>query len=1696
MAQKSGKRWALLAAMVLMALAGAGRYTAQQPAASAAGRSATELPDGRWLLIGGARTEGFVAIVDPATGTTTLVPNRPLTPRAWHTATLLADGSILVVGGVDAAGRLVSVAERFDLGTETFQPASSAGLLARAEHSATLLSDGRVLFVGGAGVTGAVFDAADLWDPALGGGPAATLHTGRRRARAELLADGRVLIAGGTDGTGRPVTTSEVYDPATQAFAPAGATFDETRLPRPQVTGAQPSNGDTDVPVSIRVGLRFAPPLDVRSVNGDTVRLASSGARVEGVVVPAEQGRLAFFTPSEPLRPDTVYDVTVEGAVDGRGRPLVPVSLRFRTAAARDDTSSDPAGDDTWTPSSGDFRTNRPPSVWQSLPPLRAPNGVTALAGQALKLNGSPLAAVTLEIDGRKTETDRTGRFLLRLDSGPTAPDGRVELAIDGGTASRRSVTYGFFEARVKVNAGQTTALPFTIWMPRLDTAHAVRIPSPTTSEVVITTPYVPGLEVHLPPNTVIRGHDGQVVREVSLTPIPVDRPPFPLPEHFKVPIYFTVQPGGAYVYTSGYGGPKGARVVYPNSVNYPLDTVVEFYHYDPEEKGWYVYGTGSVSPDGRQVIPKPGVALYEFTGAMINGMGTPPNYGPASGGGPEDGDPVDVGTGLFVLKKTDLYLPDVIPLVLTRTYRPNDSQVRPFGIGATHPYAMFLWSANQYQEVDLILPDGGRVHYVRTSSGTGYTDAVFEHTATPTAFYKSVIRWNGSGWDLTLKDGLVYVFGDTRPIQSIRDRYGNSLLFTWSTVNGNGQGSGNLLKVTASSGRFFAFTYDGSNRVTQASDNIGRTVGYTYNANGELWKVTDPASGMTEYTYDGSHRMLTLKDARGITYLTNHYDANGRVDLQTQADTTTYAFAYTLDGSGKVTNANVTNPRGFVKRSTFNGSGYATSLVEAYGTGDARTTTYARAPGSNLVERVTDPLSRETAYTYDAKGNRLTVTRLDGTADAVTTTFTYESAFNQVTSLTDPLSHTTSFSYDSLGRLTTVTDPLSHQTTFTYNERGLPLTVTDALSHTTSFGYDLTDLTSITDPLSRTTTRFVDLAGRLLRTTNPLGQTTLYAYDGLNRTTSVTDARGGQTTFTYDANSNLLTLTDALSHTTTYTYDSMDRVDTRTDPLSRVESYTYDENGNLDEVTDRKGQVTTYAYDAFERLTLTTFDDSATMAYTYDNGNRLTDIDDSVSGVIARTWDDLNRLTEETTPEGTVSYTYDDADRRDTMTVAGQSAVSYSYDNANRLTGVTQSTASVGIEYDNASRRTSLTLPNGIVVTSSYDTANQISGLSYALGMTTLGDLTYSHDSAGNRVALGGSWARTGLPSAMSSATYDAANRIATWNGTSFAYDLNGNLTNDGNNTYTWNSRNQLSGLSGAVSASFAYDGIGRRRGKTVSGTATNFVYDGFRLVQELSGGTPSANLLHGLRIDEVFRRTDNAGARDLLTDAIGSTVALADGSGTVQTSYTYEPFGKASASGQSNTNAVQFTGRENDLTGLDYYRFRYYVHGLQSFASEDPVMFGGASSPYTYVWNSPVRWTDPLGLWPEDPECKDEPLKYKPGTPPASPPLADLLRCIQNCLGQPLTITSTSEPIPQHPPGTPHRNGVAADVRPIPGMQSQFFQCASNCGAGFGLDEGAHPSANSTAPHNHIQIPKGTRGGPGDLPPPNGPPPECRCK
>lgn len=1546
---------------------------ARQIPALIMGQSATLLPDGRWLLIGGKSNDGPLAtaeIKDAGTGQTVVLPSGLRSARAWHSATLLSDGNVLIMGGVDAAGATLNTAELFNAESQTFDVWPITGLTPRAYHTATLLMDGHVLVIGGATIGSQINSRVEVFDPQTRTGVAVpvSLQTARQKHTASILPDGNVLLWGGTDQNGTRLDSGEIFDIEHQNFNLTGNYSRQVDPGAPYMTASSPRDGEMSVPRDSRIALRFSKPLRVETVNAQTITLTGPDGKVAIKVVPAESGMLAFITPRETLKTASMYTLSLADSVDNNGASVPPTSLTFMTVGSEttehvghkkiqdgpkpEDSNKMPEFDNLGPGEKGD-------ASWRALPPLKADPGVTALAGQVLKVNDQPLPNVTLQIGEHAVRTDSTGRFLLT-----SIPPGHQDLLVNGETASKPGKLYATCENGVDITAGKTTVLTYTIWLPVVDTQHATPISVPTDREIVATNPLMPGLEMHIPAGVRLRTHDGSYLTSMALTPVPLNRTPIPIPA--GTAFYFTPQAHDAVVETIDGRPSVGIRIIYPNVSHLPPGTSVDLYDYNTQ-KGWYVYGQGTVTADGRQVVPEPGVGLQRLT--CNNSMWNPFSPGgPAPGDGSSGGDPVDLGTGLFVNTKTDLTVNDTIPINLARTYRQNDPASRAFGYGATHPYEMYL-SLGFWSYVDVVLPDGAKIHYDEVSPGTG----VYQHTATPTKFYKSTMtRLSPDGsYELKLLDGTLYHFFAIpvccnqlthiykTGLDWMQDRYGNRLTLTRDA---------NLMitKITTPNGRWVSFTYDTSNRIIQAQDNIARTLNYTYDANGCLWKVTDVNGGITEYTYDSSHRMLTVKDPRGIVYLTNEYDPAGRVARQTQADTSTYQFSYTLDVSGNLVQTDVTDPRAIVRRTTFNVSGY--TLTDTFGLGkpEQQVLTSERQPGSNFILSITDPVGRRTAVTYDAQGNAASVTQLAGTTDAVTRTFTYEARFNQIASVTDPLSHTTGFSYNGRGSLSSLTDPLGHKTTLQYNPAAQLTTATDALGNATQFNYVAGNLTEVIDPSGRSSKRQLDAVGRVTQVTNPLGAVISYQYDNLNQPTSVTDSLQGVTAFTYDPNGNLLTMTDARNGVTSYIYDNMDRVTTRRDPLQHDQTYQYDLNGNLKQTTDRNGQITNFTYDALNRLTQVTYADASTTTYTYDAANRLTQVVDSLSGTITYGYDNLDRATSETTSQGSVSYAYDAAGRRTSMTVSGQPTVNYTYDNDNRLSQIIQGSATVTIAYDAVGRRTSLTFPNGVVTEYGYDQTSHLISLTYRQGGNVFGDITYDYDAAGRRTRMGGSFARSISPQAVAAGNYNAANQLLGFGSQSLTYDANGNLLSDGANTFTWDARNRLAAISGpGVNASFQYDAVGRRSSKSIAGTSTSFLYNGASTVQEQSSQSGTANILNG-GIDEIFSRSDSTGTWSPVTDGLGSSLSLTNGSGVVTSEYTYGAFGETVASGASSNNTSQYTGRDNDGTGLQYNRARYYSPALQRFVSEDPIGLVGGANLYSYAGNNPISFSDPTGLDP----------------------------------------------------------------------------------------------------------------------------------
>jgi RHS repeat-associated protein len=257
----------------------------------------------------------------------------------------------------------------------------------------------------------------------------------------------------------------------------------------------------------------------------------------------------------------------------------------------------------------------------------------------------------------------------------------------------------------------------------------------------------------------------------------------------------------------------------------------------------------------------------------------------------------------------------------------------------------------------------------------------------------------------------------------------------------------------------------------------------------------------------------------------------------------------------------------------------------------------------------------------------------------------------------------------------------------------------------------------------------------------------------------------------------------------------------------------------------------------------------------------------------------------------------------------------------------------------------------------------------------------------------------------------YNADNQLTLWGSQGFLYDLNGNMTADGNNAYSWNVRNQLVALTpdGGTADTFVYDAFGRRQKKVINGTETDFLFDqNGNLAAELTDGGEyfTSTDLSGFGADELVCRytagVDGGLNQPLmaLTDINGSVVGLVADGGVIQATYAYEPYGATQASGTDDGNSQQFTGRENDGTGVHYYRARYYMPEVGRFLGEDPIGFSGGINMYMYAAANPEKVNDPTGLDPAIDTCTANPGQCTTYPPQYDPNLQKLVNVIKLCL------------------------------------------------------------------------------------------------
>lgn len=620
--------------------------------------------------------------------------------------------------------------------------------------------------------------------------------------------------------------------------------------------------------------------------------------------------------------------------------------------------------------------------------------------------------------------------------------------------------------------------------------------------------------------------------------------------------------------------------------------------------------------------------------------------------------------------------------------------------------------------------------------------------------------------------------------------------------------------------------------------------------------------------------------------------------------------------------------------------------LVTTFPDATKRTNAYAGcgcAGGEQVT--ATDERGRQKVYGKDVLGRLVKVEELnyDGTVYS-TTNYAYD-ALDQLTEINQAALKRT-FDYDGHGRLASRTTPEQGKTDYAYFADDTVQKVTDARGVTTTFAYNARHLPT-------TVTYNVTAAPGVAATPN-----VTYAYDAAGNRTSMVEKNSGGTmvgssSYHYDELGRMdweerffqVVGTYRLS----YSYNLGGQLTSVTGPsqFGNVQvGYTYDKVGRTTAVTGSGySTVTSYvdgiAYRAFGAAREVAYGNTKTLSMIYDTRLRLTKWD--LPGTDLR-WNYLYSTTGSPEKTGRVAFANNAAD--------GTLDRSYSYDQVGRL-----DESHSGNEANAHAGYTAWPAP-GTALTGSYSSK-------------------HTYDEFGNMTSETG-WVDVSQPYSHNFQYENNRMKVNPVTGAAMTYDAAGNLTNDGEQTYTYNAQGQQA-TAGGTSLAQTYDGDGLRVKKTENGVTTLYLRSsvlGKQVVLEIGGNSPNTGLMMRGYVylgGQMVAVQKGGQVSWVHQDPVTKSRRMTDSSGNLDQDFVVDldPWGVetgriANPQKQPHT----FTTYERDGNGGDEAMFRRYESKWARFSQPDP--YEGSydlSDPqslnrYSYTQNDPVNFTDPNGL------------------------------------------------------------------------------------------------------------------------------------
>jgi len=696
--------------------------------------------------------------------------------------------------------------------------------------------------------------------------------------------------------------------------------------------------------------------------------------------------------------------------------------------------------------------------------------------------------------------------------------------------------------------------------------------------------------------------------------------------------------------------------------------------------------------------------------------------------------------SGTLELVQSDIELPGLIPVELTRTYQSSTSRFGMFGPG---------WSVNFVSHLETTT-GAIKVHFpgslVTFIPAEGYTSE------------KKDLKLSFTDPDeVTVEDrrGGRWIFSTAdRQLKKYVDRNGNEVVYTWKVVS-------KLMKpsVPLSTGGGVWYTdpiYEDVFCPLTVTYPDSRQLTFSYDTTGDYQylcrEATSPSGFTVSYDYtDGLLTGISKSNGQILSYeyykFVNYAATTGRLTKITYANAAEVEITY--GEGGKV--VNVTGPEGHNHSYDYGYGSISTDIitlpadVTTLTDSNNKTTSYAHTEGGynkqvedalgysaffyknsrHLATIMTDRRGKTSLFAYDKdntdpllQGNLLSRTNPLGK----TWRYTWDSGRN-LTQIKDPLDHEFNRTYDTKGNPLTVENGLGRTVlTNTYTARGELATTKDGLNNTSSFQYSTNGLlTKATDAIGKDWLFGYDDAGNLLTFENPNGKIWTTTFNDFYKPATSEDPLGNRTVYTYDEMANLTKVEDANNNEVEISYDLLQRITSIKDALGKSIRLTYDAETNLTKLTDPLSREYTYTFDAVNQTKTFKFPDDSEESYDYDPGGNLTKWTNRAGEETTLSYDDASRLMQKryevTSGYPTVfSYTYDDANRLTgatrTVGMTVDSTIEYTYDAADRVTFTTAEGHTVGYTYNAAQLINQITYPSSEVVKYEYDSRRSLSAI------------------------------------------------------------------------------------------------------------------------------------------------------------------------------------------------------------------------------------------------------------------------------------------------------------------------------------------------------------------------------------------------